>query len=234
MARQVFVTGGTGYIGRRVIAELVARGHGVRALARPGSASRLPPGCTPVIGDALNAESFAGAVAAGDTVVHLVGTPHPGPRKAEEFRRVDLPSALAALRAATAAGAEHFVYVSVAQPAPAMHAYVAVRAQGEAAIRAAGIAATFVRPWYVLGPGHRWPYLLVPTYALLRRIPPTRETALRLGLVTLDDMVAALVAAVESPPRGVRIVAVPEIRGARRRVAPPAAPAPNPLAGAAL
>jgi uncharacterized protein YbjT (DUF2867 family) len=94
-----------------------------------------------------------------------------------------------------------------------MKAYAAVRAQGEAIVRATRMNATFLRPWYVLGPGHRWPYLLVPAYWLLERLPGTRETARRVGLVTLAQMVAALVRAVENPPEGVRVVEVPEIRG---------------------
>ena len=80
-------------------------------------------------------------------------------------------------------------------------------------MRATRMNATFLRPWYVLGPGHRWPYLLVPAYWLLERLPGTCETARRVGLVTLAQMVAALVRAVESPPEGVRVVEVPEIRG---------------------
>jgi uncharacterized protein YbjT (DUF2867 family) len=94
-----------------------------------------------------------------------------------------------------------------------MKAYAAVRAEGEAIVRATGMNATFLRPWYVLGPGHRWPYLLLPVYWLFERFLPTRETARRVGLVTLAQMVAALVRAVEYPPTGVRIVEVPEIRG---------------------
>jgi uncharacterized protein YbjT (DUF2867 family) len=217
----VFLTGGTGYVGRRLATELLARGHAVRALVRPGSLGKLPAGCRAVAGDALDHASFAGAVRPGDTFVQLVGTPHPNPRKAAEFERVDFVSARESVMAARAAGVAHFVYVSVAHPAPAMRAYVAVRARCEALVRESGVAATFVRPWYVLGPGHRWPYLLVPVYALFERLPGTRETARRLGLVTLDDMVAALVQAVESPPAGVRIVEVPRIRGARQRLCPP-------------
>ena len=67
----------------------------------------------------------------------------------------------------------------------------------------------------MLGPGHRWPYLLVPIYKLAERLPPTREGALRLGLVTLEQMVTALLAAVESPARGIKVVSVPEIRSAK-------------------
>jgi uncharacterized protein YbjT (DUF2867 family) len=218
VARQVFVTGGTGYVGRRLVAELLARGHAVRALVRPGSEGRLPRGAEAVPGDALERATFAQAVRPGDTFVQLVGTPHPSPRKAAQFRAVDLVSARESAAAAKAGGAAHFVYVSVAHPASVMRVYQEVRIAGEAMVRDAGLAATFVRPWYVLGPGHRWPYLLLPVYALLERIPATRAQARRLGLVTLDDMVAALVQAVEDPPAGVRIVEVPEIRGARCRL----------------
>jgi uncharacterized protein YbjT (DUF2867 family) len=186
----------------------------VRALARQGSTHRVPAGAETVIGNALAPETFADAVAPADTLVHLIGTPHPSPAKAASFRAVDLPSVDAALAAARAARVGHFVYVSVAQPAPVMRAYIAVRQAGEARIRESAIPATILRPWYVLGPGHRWPYFLVPFYAVLARLPATRDMALRLGLVTLPQMVGALVAAVERGPQGMRIFDVLAIRAA--------------------
>jgi len=208
----VFVTGGTGYIGRPVIDTLLARRHEVHALAREGREEAIPAGAKPVTGDALDAATFAYAIPRGATLVHLVGTPHPNPSKAAEFERVDLGSIRASATAAVASDAAHIVYVSVARPAPLMRSYIAARERGEATVAATGIPHTFVRPWYVLGPGHSWPYVLVPLYALARVFPPTRKQAVRLGLVTLKQMVTALVAAVETPPAsGVRIVDVPAI-----------------------
>ena len=204
MPRHVFVTGGTGYIGLALLDALITRGHKVRALVRPASAPLLPPGVSPVFGNALDAESFADEVPPADTFVQLVGTPHPGPRKAAEFARVDLPSGLAAVNASVQASVRHLVYVSVAHPAPVMQAYIAARIAVEERIGVAcattWLAATILRPWYVLGPGHRWPYLLAPLYALGRAVPTTRAGAQRLGLVTQTQMVAALVEAVEHPP----------------------------------
>jgi uncharacterized protein YbjT (DUF2867 family) len=216
-AASVFVTGATGYIGSRLVARLAARGHAVRALVRPGSEGKLPAGVTPVRGDALDAASFAGAVRGGDTFVQLVGTPHPSPAKAAQFRSVDLASARASLENAARSGVAHFIYVSVAHPAPAMHAYIAARTEAEALLLATGLPSTVLRPWYVLGPGHRWPYALVPLYWVARRVPSLRDGATRLGLVTLRQMVDALVAAVESLPSGVRVWGVPDIRRAGAR-----------------
>ena len=78
----------------------------------------------------------------------------------------------------------------------------------------AGLTATLLRPWYVIGPGHRWPILLRPFYWLLEQLPVTRDGARRLGVVTLEQMVAALAVAVEQPPRKgtIRIVDVTGIR----------------------
>ena len=212
MSRRVFVTGGTGYLGRALIETLIHRGHHVRALVRLGSESKVPLGAERVTGNALDSSGWAATVASSDTLVHLVGTPHPGPAKAAEFKAVDLPSIRAAVAAAVTARVSHFVYVSVAHPAPIMHAYIAVRSEGEALIQANGLNTTILRPWYVLGEGHRWAYALLPLYAVARRVPAWRATAGRLGLVTHEQMVRALVGAVENPAQGVRVVEVPAIR----------------------
>jgi uncharacterized protein YbjT (DUF2867 family) len=212
---EVFVTGGTGYIGSALIPALLTRGHRIRALVRHGSERKLPAGALPIEGDALDASSFRDAITPADTFVHLVGTPRPSPLKARQFREVDLVSIKAAVEAAVYAGVSHIIYLSVAHPAPIMAAYIEVRKQGEALVRASGLRSTIVRPWYVLGPGHYWPFALAPIYGLLERLPATREMALRLGLVTLDKMTATLVHAVEHPPEMHRVVGVPEIARSR-------------------
>jgi hypothetical protein len=56
--------------------------------------------------------------------------------------------------------------------------------------------------------------LLVPAYWLMGRLPATRDAALRLGLVTLQQMVNALVTSVEDDRRGIKIMGVPEILAA--------------------
>src|SRR5271165_1794316 len=210
--REVFITGATGFMGSRLAAELLRRGHHVRALARPGSESKLPAGCEVVQGDALQAQTYRERISPADTFVHLIGVEHPNPRKAAEFWNIDLKSCRQAVGAASGAGVRHLVYLSVARPAPVMQQYQAARAEGERLIGESGLTATFVRPWYVLGPGRRWPLLLVPMYALARLIPATHDGAERLGLVTVEQMTQALAWAVENPPEGIRVFEPPQIR----------------------
>ncbi|HKY07586.1 MAG TPA: NAD(P)H-binding protein [Candidatus Binatia bacterium] len=212
----ILVTGGTGYIGTHLVPKLLGRGHRVRILARADSITRVSGGATPVPGNPLDVQSVQAALRQDETVIHLVGTPHPNPSKAEQFEKVDLVSIKATVTAAKNVGIRHLIYVSVAQPAPVMRAFLWVRTLGETMIGEAGLTATIVRPWYVLGPGHRWPTLLKPLYKFAELVPATRATAERLGLVTIDEMVAALVRAVEQPPLPGqrRLVEVPDIKRA--------------------
>ena len=173
---------------------------------------KLPKGCRPVIGNALDRSTFGLEVKGADTFVQLVGVPKPSPWKGAQFRAIDLVSARASLEAAKTATVNHFVYVSVAHPAPIMKAYIEVRTECEAMIRTSRLRATFLRPWYILGPGHRWPLLLLPAYSLMSLLPSTREAAARLGLVTVEDMLVTLVWAIDHPPETIRMIDVPEIR----------------------
>ena len=75
------MTGGTGYLGQALIPALLARGHRVRALVRPGSAARLPARVEVVTSDPLQADSVNVALAGVETLVHLVGVPKPSPRR---------------------------------------------------------------------------------------------------------------------------------------------------------
>jgi uncharacterized protein YbjT (DUF2867 family) len=213
-SRRVFITGGTGYLGSSLIPILLERGHRVRALVRPNSKGKVTVGCEVVSGDPLDANSYRNLIRPADTFIHLVGVPHPSPSKGEQFRIVDLVSAREAINVAAELGMQHFIYLSVAHPAPMMKSFIAVRAECEQMIHQKHLNSTILRPWYVLGPGHRWPCSLLPFYKLMEWLPFSRRAAQRLGLVTLEQMVLALVEAVESPARGVRIMEVPEIRAA--------------------
>lgn len=213
--RNIFITGGTGYIGRALIPRLTQRNHHVTVLVRKDSARKLPPLCTSVIGNPLDLVTFIDAVPPADTFIQLVGVAHPSPSKAGEFRSIDLISLKASVTAAVAADVRHFVYISVAHSSPVMQSYIDVRKECEQIIRESKLNATILRPWYVLGEGHRWPYLFVPFYWMLERIPSTRAAAQRLGLVTIHQFIETLLHSIEHPSSGIRIIEIPEIKQTR-------------------
>jgi uncharacterized protein YbjT (DUF2867 family) len=212
--KPVFVAGGTGYIGKRLIKILLNEGCEVTALAREQSVKKLPEGCKVVIGTPFDASSYAGSIPEDSVFVHLVGVAHPGPKKKEQFYSIDLASLKVSLEAAKQAKVKHFVYISVAQlPTEVMRDYQEARRRGEEAILASGLTCTFIRPWYVVGPGHYWPLLFLPVFKLLEVIPKTSEKAKALALVSLRQMLHTLYVTIINSPKEINnIVEIPDIK----------------------
>ena len=212
--KHVFITGGTGYMGKRLIPLLQQKGYTVTALVRKGSEKKLPAGCEVVVANPFEAASFMKDIPADATFVQLLGVPHPGPKKKEQFKTIDLASVKASAIAALYSSIKHFVYVSVAQaPTSIMKDYQECRAEGETTVRATAIPATFIRPWYVIGPGHFWPLLFQPLFKILEWIPSTSVKAKALRVVYLKQMLNALIYAVEHfPSNGVDVIEISDIR----------------------
>jgi uncharacterized protein YbjT (DUF2867 family) len=210
----VFVAGGTGYIGKRLIKILLTQGYHVTALAREQSVKKLPEGCKVVMGSPFDASTYVNSIPEDCVFVHLVGVAHPGPKKKEQFYSIDLPSLKVSVEAAKQAKAKHFVYMSVAQsPTKVMGDYQEARRQGEEAVLASGLTSTFIRPWYVVGAGHYWPLSFQPVFKLLEIIPKTSAKAKALALVSLKQMLRTLNAVVINSPKEINnIVEIPDIK----------------------
>lgn len=169
---KVFVTGGSGFVGPRLITKFVDDGHEVFGLARsPSSADKVRAlGATPVQGDLGGAMTLP----AVDTVVHAAAHfRFAGPRA--PYLQTNVVGTQSLLRAARDSGASTFVYVSAAgvvmddKGTPLRHVdetaptypnsfsgYIASKAQGEAAVLAAdapGFRTVVVRPSAIWGPG---------------------------------------------------------------------------------
>ncbi len=210
---QVFITGGTGYIGRRLTRLLLEKGYKVFVLTRRGSEHKVPAGAASVIADAFDPASFHSSIPPGCIFIQLLGVAHPSPKKAKEFREIDLRSVKASADAAAMAGVSHFIYVSVAMsPSKLMAAYQSVRAEGEAYCKNKGLNCTFIRPWYVLGPGHYWPVILLPFYGIAELVPSWRAQARNKALVTIGQILNVFISAVEADPQPVRLVEIKNIR----------------------
>jgi uncharacterized protein YbjT (DUF2867 family) len=212
--KKLFITGGTGYMGKRLIPLLQQRGYTVTALVRKGSENKLPQGCNVITANPFEAASFMRDIPKDAVFIQLLGVAHPGPKKKEQFKSIDLASVRASAVAALHAGVQHFIYVSVAQtPAKIMYDYQQCRAEGETTIRATTIPATFIRPWYVVGPGHYWPLFFQPVFKILEWIPSTSAKAKALRLVTLKQMLNALLYAVEhTPANNLEVLEISDIR----------------------
>ncbi len=148
--RTVFVTGGTGFVGRAVVPRLERGGWSVVALARRPPAD---PGTTRwVAGDLLDDAGYAEALAGCDTVVHLAALT--GQAARDEYFRVNREGTERLLGAAKEAGVRRFLHVStIAASYPKLDAYPYAQSklESEERVRASGLGALVVRPTIVLG-----------------------------------------------------------------------------------
>lgn len=211
--KTIFITGSTGYIGTRLIKKLIARGHQVVALVRKGSEAKIPAGAEIVVANPFDSMSFQNQIPKNAVFIQLLGVSHPSPKKKELFRQIDLLSVKASANAASAAGASHFVYISVSMSETnIMKDYQAVRKEGEAYCISKNLNCSFIRPWYVLGPGHWWPIILLPFYGIAELIPSWRQKARAKALVTISQMVSTLVNIVEAEPQKLRVAEIAQIK----------------------
>lgn len=200
-------------MGTRLIKRLLGHKHQVIALVRKGSEHKVPAGAKIITGDPFDADDFQRLIPAGSVFVQLLGVAHPSPKKAKQFKDIDLRSVKASADAASHAGVAHFIYVSVAlEPSRLMEAYQQTRKEGEEYCLEKKLNCTFIRPWYVLGPGHWWPIILLPFYGLAELTPALRKKARTKALVTINQMLNTLINTIESPASLLRILEIKDIR----------------------
>ena len=172
MERSVTVFGGTGFLGRRVVAHLLDHGFTIRVAARhPERARRLfaeeARPLEPIRADINDDASVAAAVAGAFAVVNAVSLYVESGR--ETFHSVHVEAAARVARQAHAHGVERLAHVSgIGADAASASRYIRSRGQGEDAVRAAFPITTIFRPAVMFGPDDAF---LTPLVDLLRRFP---------------------------------------------------------------
>lgn len=194
----VTILGGSGFVGRHLAQELLARGARLRIASRhPKKAFAIKPlgnlGQVQFAGvDVTKAESLAAVLAGSDAVVNLVGA------FAGNLDALQGKGAGEIAAAAKAAGATAFVHVSaIGADAGSAVAYARTKAEGEAAVLGAFPDATIVRPSLMFGPDDNFVNMFGELISRLPALPVFAPQA-RLQPVFVDDVAVAIANALGS------------------------------------
>lgn len=187
----VTVFGGTGFLGQRIVAALLASGHVVRVATRHPAGVPPREGVEPIAADIRDAASVAAAVDGVAAVVNAVGLYVE--RGAATFEAIHVRGAGQVAEAVRDGTPELLVHVSgigadPASPSP----YVRARGRGELAVRAALPEAIVVRPSAMFAARGG---LTGPLLALVERspvLPLFGRGQTRLQPVFVDDVAAAI------------------------------------------
>ena len=195
----VTVVGGSGFVGRHLAQELLARGARLRIASRnPQKAFMIKP-----LGnlgqvqfarvDVTKPESLAAVLAGSDAVVNLVGA------FGGNLDAVQGAGAGKLATAARAAGAASLVHVSaIGAASDSDVAYARTKAEGEAAVLAAFPTATIVRPSIIFGPDDQFVNMFGNLIAGLPMMPVFAPEA-KLQPVFVDDVAEAIANALADP-----------------------------------
>lgn len=185
------ITGGTGFVGARLLDAAIAAGHSVLALTRRPQEPRSS--LQWVSGSLSDPESLEALVADADAVIHVAGVLKA--RDAAGFDAANAAGTLAMLAAATAGGVRRFVLVSsLAAREPKTSMYGASKAKAEELVEESGLDWVIVRPPAVYGPGDRETLEL---FKMAKRRLLVLPPAGRLSLIHVDDLVRLLLACAE-------------------------------------
>ncbi len=199
----VLVIGATGFVGRRVVAELVAGGHRVRCMVRdPSRAADLAAdGVEVVRGDMLDAVAVSAAARGVRAVIVCVHTlsPQPGRRRGQDFVDVEAAGAGTIVAACQANGVSRLLYVtSIGVAHGARSSWLRGRAAVEDQLFTSGLDVTVLRPGMIVGHGGAG-FGMVARGAQRRAAMLLASPHQRFRTVAVDDLAHHLVALVDEP-----------------------------------
>lgn len=199
---QVLVTGATGFVGNWVVVELLARGHEVRCLVRPGSEGKLKAAdrVAVFLGDVLDEAAVRQAVRGCEAVVHLVGIIREFPRRGITFERLHVEATKNVVDAAKAAGVKRYLHMSAlgARPEPA-DPYHITNFRADEYVMASGLTYTIFRPSVIYGPEDRSLNLFVRQIKACRLYPVIGNGRYQLQPVAVWTVAQAFALALELP-----------------------------------
>ena len=199
MSASILVTGATGYIGGRLLAEFERLGRPLRCLARNPEAlrPRVAPSTEVVRGDVLDPASRRDALTGIDTAYYLVHSMG----ASADFAGLDRAGARHFGEAARAAGVRRIVYVGgLGDAGDDLSAHLRSRHETGDVLRESGVEVVEFRASIVIGSGSL-SYEMVR--ALTDRLPVMvcpRWVAIQAQPIAIEDLLAYLVAAVDLPP----------------------------------
>jgi NADH dehydrogenase len=192
----ILVIGGTGFIGRRLVARLAESGQQVRVAARGERKRDLPDGVEQARVDVISGEGLAEAMAGVDRVAHLVAIIIE--KGSQRFDAVIRGGTEGVVREAERAGVKKLVYVSAIGAAPdPKFPYWRAKWEAEQIVTGSSLNYTIVRPSLVFGPEDDFFNRLADMVRRSPLVPIAGAGKTKFQPIGLDDLVTCITASLQ-------------------------------------
>jgi len=199
---RVFVTGGTGFVGKEILAQLLSAGHEVRALVREGSQDKLAEhqNVQSHLGDVTDAGSLVGALDGCDAVIHLVGIIREFPGRGITFKKMHVTATQNILEACDEQGVRRFLHMSSNGTRERGNTgYHRTKWQAEELVRASGLDWTIFRPSLIFGRGSEFVKMLTELIRRVPVVPVIGDGQYRMQPVSVGQVAESFIRALEMP-----------------------------------
>lgn len=195
---KVFVTGGSGFVGRKILEHLQAADHQIKALVRTPQSLAKQPQIEAVSGDITRPETFAQQLESCDAVINLVGIIREFPGRGITFDRLHRQATEDLLQVAQEQGVNRYLQMSAnGTRENAVTGYHRSKWAAEQLVQQSSCNWTIFRPSLIHGPEDMFVNLLAKLVRTLPLIPVMGAGQYRLQPVHVEDVAAAFVAALE-------------------------------------
>ena len=196
----IFLTGGSGFVGRALSNELIQRGHRLRCLVRSNSKNQLisSPQITPVKGNIFSPDDLVPLIEGADAVIHLVGIIREFPRREVTFERLHYEATTAVINAAQTAGVLRFLHMSAnGSRRDAQTNYHQTKWRAEEAVRNSTLDWSIFRPSLIYGNEDHFINLLATMIRKLPLIPVMGDGEYKMQPVPVTSVAKGFATALE-------------------------------------
>lgn len=195
----IFIAGGTGFVGGYLTTELLRRGHQLTLLSHSRSGT-VTSGVTLVKGDVTDPASYGTAMKGCDAVINLVGIIREFPAKGITFERLHVEATAGMISAAQHAGVLRYLQMSaLGTRLDAVSGYHRSKWRAEELVRGSGLAWTIFRPSLIFGPKDAFVNMLAANLRLAPIMPTMGDGTYRLQPIHGADVARCFADALEMP-----------------------------------
>ena len=213
---KIFLTGSTGFVGKRILQDLLENNYQVRCLVRKGSEQKIShyKDIDIVNGDTTDAASLDGKLEGCDAVINLVGIIREFRGRGITYEKLHYEGTANLVKAAWSQKVRRFIQMSALGARPdGKTQYQQTKFRAEERVRTSGLDYTIFRPSIIFGPGDKFVNLFANMLRTQQFVPVVGNGRYQMQPVSVENVSMGFVKAIEQKMPLVKLSKLEDLKG---------------------